>query len=440
MNNKKKLLNKNFFKIDFLKKNSFSVYGLGETGKSAINLFKKKKIKFVAWDDNIFNKNNQIKKSELFTKSLDDSNWILMSPGINIEKSRFKNKILKNKNKIISDLDLFYLLNPKVKSILVTGTNGKSTTCKIIEHVLKKNRHDVQLGGNIGKPVLNLNYKKNCIYVIEASSFQLFYSKFISPKYAIILNITKDHLDWHKTKKNYIYSKFKIFMNQSKNDMAFLKNKKLIDIYRKKKFKAKLKKVSIKNYFKIKKQIKNIYLKSLINDENMSFVYSLMKELKITSNSFINTINSFKGLPHRHEIFYKKSGITFVNDSKATSFEATKFALMANKNIYWILGGLPKKNDIFVLQDLKEKIIKSFIIGKHINFFKSQLKGKVKSEISYTLDRALKRIFKELKTVYQKKIVVLFSPASASYDQYKNFNERGNHFKKLVKIYGNKHF
>ena len=196
-----------------------------------------------------------------------------MSPGINIEKSRFKNKILKNKNKIISDLDLFYLLNPKVKSILVTGTNGKSTTCKIIEHVLKKKRHDVQLGWNIGKPVLNLNYKKNCIYVIEASSFQLFYSKFISPKYAIILNITKDHLDWHKTKKNYIYSKFKIFMNQSKNDMAFLKNKKLIDIYRKKNFKAKLKKVSIKNYFKIKKQIKNIYLKSLINDENMSFVY-----------------------------------------------------------------------------------------------------------------------------------------------------------------------
>ena len=306
--------------------------------------------------------------------------------------------------------------------------------------MLKKNNLSVQLGGNIGKPILNLNHKKKSLYIIEASSFQLFYSKFINPKYAIILNITNDHLDWHKTKKNYIYSKFKVFMNQNKSDMAFLNNKKLINIYLKKKFKAKLKIVNLKNYMQIKKRIKNIYLNSLINDENMSFVYLLMKEFKISLNSFISAVNSFKGLPHRHEIFYKTSHITFINDSKATSFQATKFALMANKNVYWILGGLPKKNDTFFLQNIKKKIVKGFIIGKHVNYFKSQLKGKVNFQISYTLDNALNLIFQEIKTTYRKKIVVLFSPASASYDQYNNFNERGDHFKKLVKIYGNKYF
>ena len=116
-------------------------------------------------------------------------------------------------------------MNPKVKTIVVTGTNGKSTTCKILEHVLKKNGINVRLAGNIGKPVLDLNLKKQPIVIIEASSFQLAYSKYIKPEYAIILNITKDHLDWHGSYKDYVNSKFKIFSEQKESNFSFLNNK-----------------------------------------------------------------------------------------------------------------------------------------------------------------------------------------------------------------------
>ena len=133
-----------------------------------------------------------------------------------------RNILEKNKEKIITDLDLFYLSNTFIRSIVVTGTNGKSTTCKILEHILKKNNFNTGIGGNIGNPILNSKIKRKSLMVIEASSFQLAYSKFIKPNYALLLNITKDHLDWHGSMKNYINSKFKIFRLQNKNDFALI--------------------------------------------------------------------------------------------------------------------------------------------------------------------------------------------------------------------------
>ena len=141
------------------------------------------------------------RKNFKFSKYVD---YIIVSPGINPNKAKLKKVLIKNKSKIITDLVLFYMINDIIRSIVVTGTNGKSTTCKILEHLLKKNKINSALGGNIGKPVLSLNLKKNNFLIIEASSFQLAYSKFINPDYAMILNITNDHLDWHGSMKNYI--------------------------------------------------------------------------------------------------------------------------------------------------------------------------------------------------------------------------------------------
>ena len=117
----------------------------------------------------------------------------------------------KFKKKIITDLDLFYLINNKCKTIVVTGTNGKSTTCKLLEHLLKKNSFKCSLGGNIGKPILDLKISNNNYVIIEASSFQLSHSKFICPDFAFFLNLTNDHLDWHGNMRNYLNSKLKIF-------------------------------------------------------------------------------------------------------------------------------------------------------------------------------------------------------------------------------------
>ena len=152
-------------KKNFLHQNSFAIYGLGITGRSVINFFNNKKVdNFFIWDDNkAIRDTNGIEKKykeKYFAKILDTIDWIILSPGISIERSRLKKKLIKNRHKIITDLDLFYILNPSIQSIVVTGSNGKSTTCKIIENVLKKNNIKVKLGGNIGKPVLNLVVKK----------------------------------------------------------------------------------------------------------------------------------------------------------------------------------------------------------------------------------------------------------------------------------------
>ena len=422
----------------FLDTNSFAIYGLGITGSSVLKFFKKKRVKnFTAWDDNKyirkFNKLNKKNTQKDFLKYLDKADYIILSPGISIENSTFKKKLLENKKKIITDLDIFYILNSQTKSIMVTGSNGKSTTCKIIEHVLKNTNYDVNLVGNIGKPILNIKIKKNSLVVIEASSFQLNYSQFIKPNYAIILNITKNHLDRHITMKNYKKAKFKIFFNQKKEDLAFLDSKHLKNFYKKNNFKGTLKNVSIKKYELIKKKIQNIYLKSKVNNQNMSFVYQLVKEFKIKDYLFTKSVNSFKGLEHRHEIFYIKKNISFINDSKGTSFEATKNALFSNKNIYWILGGYPKKDDFFSIKNFKKNITKAYIIGKNTSFFEKQISNKIPYIVSGDLNKAIKDIYNDIKLTKNIKATILLSPAAASYDQFKNFEERGKHFKSLIK-------
>lgn len=411
-----------------LKSKKIGIYGLGLTGKSVINFLRKNKFKdYFSWDD-------KTKKTPHVKKFIDKSDFIVISPGISLKNSPFKINLLKNKKKIISDLDLFYLLNKKIKmkTIMITGTNGKSTTCKMIEHLFKKVGIKTITGGNIGKPILSCKIFKKLVYIIEASSFQLEYSKFILPNFAIILNISSDHLDWHKTKKNYQNAKFKIFSNQSSKDYALLNSKKLILKFKKKKIKSKLIFIK-KNFLKFENKISNYYLNSRTNFENMSFVYSIAKKFKINDQNFFSAMNSFKGLEHRQELIYKKKNLTIINDSKATSFEATKFALQKYDNIFWILGGLPKKNDKIELGKLRNKIHKIFIIGEHANFFKKFLKN-VEYSLIKNLSSAVKKSIREAKKL-DKKTTILLSPSAASYDQYKNFVDRGNKFKKYVKLY-----
>jgi len=134
-------------------------------------------------------------------------------------------------------------------------------------------------------------------------------------------------------------------------------------------------------------------------------------------------------------LVYEGKNLTIINDSKATSFDAAKFALEKNKNIYWIVGGLPKLGDTFNLGKIKKNINKAYIIGKSSNYFSDQLDGKVIFEKVYTLKKAIIKILKDLK-YSDLKPTILLSPASASYDQFNNFVHRGNEFKKLIKSYG----
>ena len=301
------------------KNQSFLIYGLGLSGQSVVKFFKKNDIKdFKVWDDNkkdLF-KN---KRATNLNNTLNQVDYIILSPGISLNNLKNKNQLIKFKKKIITDIDLLYLTNKNFKSIVVTGTNGKSTTCKLITHLLKKNKFKVLLGGNIGTPILDLKIKKNTYIVIEASSFQLSHSKFICPDYAFLLNITNDHLDWHGSMKNYMNSKFKIF-NLQKNKQFAIINKNFKKILKKKGLISKLIIPKIKNYKKIKDKIENDYLKSIINDENMNHTYAFSKLLKISEKNFIKAMKSFVGLPHRYEFFLKRKNIIFINDSKEHLF------------------------------------------------------------------------------------------------------------------------
>jgi UDP-N-acetylmuramoylalanine--D-glutamate ligase len=421
--------------ISNLKELSFLVYGLGLSGQSVVNFFKKKKItNYKVWDD---------KKKKLFknkrTKNLKETlvnvDYIVLSPGINSDKNK---ELIKFKRKIITDIDFLYLANKKFKSIVVTGTNGKSTTSKLITHLLKKNKFQALLGGNIGTPILDLKIKKNSYVVVEASSFQLSHSKFIQPDYAILLNISNDHLDWHGNMLNYKNSKLKIFNLQKKNQFALVNNKLKCFFKKKNSFEGKLIIPQEKNYTRIKHEIKNDYLKSNINDENMSFAYALSKLLNISKKEFIMAVNSFIGLSHRYEIFLKKKNTIFINDSKATSFEAARYAVLNSKNVYWILGGLPKKNDKILLSKIKNNIIKCYLIGKNTNFFKKQIKNKINFCVTKNLRKSLITIFDDIKLFNMKENTILLSPAAASFDQFLNFEKRGDEFKRLSKLYARK--
>ena len=410
---------------------SFLVYGLGLSGRSVINFLKKNNHKkFKVWDD---------KRKDIFRnyrpknlgQTLHEVDYIILAPGI----SFLKNKSLKKfKKKIITDIDLFYLSKDKPKSIVVTGTNGKSTTCKLLAHLLQKNNYKISIGGNIGTPILDLKISKNSYVIIEASSFQLSHSKFICPDYAFFLNLSNDHLDWHGSMRNYLNSKLKIFHLQKKNQYAII-NKKFRNIFLKKKYRGKLIVPKEKKYNKIKDKIKNDYLISNINKENMNFIYSFSKLLRMRDKSFISSMKSFKGLPHRFEIFLKKENSTFINDSKATSFKSTQFALSSLNNIYWILGGLPKKGDKIKISKFKNNITKCYIIGKNINFFKKQIKGKLDFSITKNLKNSINQILKDIKLGKHINKNILLSPAAASFDQFSNFENRGEEFKRLCKKY-----
>ena len=279
--------------------------------------------------------------------------------------------------------------------------------------------------------------------VIEASSFQLAYSKFIKPNYALLLNITKDHLDWHGNMQNYIKAKLKVFSLQNKKNYAYLpNNQKIIKEFKKNKIQSSVQiiKSSVQNL--IKKNISNQHLVSSGNLENLSFIYQLKKHFKIDDKNFFSSLKKFRGLPHRQEIFLIKKNIFFINDSKATTFESTQGCLLNFKNIIWIVGSLRKKGDSFRVNKIKKNISKIFIIGKDRSFFKKRINKQISFAETVNLKNTMKYVFKELNSMKKtnNKIFVILSPASASYDQFKNFEERGKLFKKLITYHAKKYF
>ena len=426
-------LEKNFLKKRIL------IYGLGKSGLSTYSYLKKNNI-ISLYDDRIITKKN-IKDTYTTYKEIlkKDFDCIIISPGIDINNCKLSRFLKKNHKKIYTDLDIFYSRYAFNQKITITGTNGKSTTAKLLYDILKDQKKDVRLVGNIGNPVLlEKKIKKDTLFVIEASSYQLEYSKLFKTNISLILNISPDHLERHKTINKYVSAKFKLIKNQSKNDIAILNTK---NFYIKRKLKQKKFAPSI---LKIEKYISDRFIKKIDNHyfdtdgnkENLTFVLKVSKILKLKNNLLLKSLKNFKGLSFRQEIIHNSKFLKIINDSKATSFSSSEKLLKSLKNVYWIIGGLPKKGDKFLLKKNDCKKIKLYIFGKNQKFFINELKNKMAFKSFLNLKSLIAKVFLDIKNEnnFIKK-TILFSPASASFDSFKNFEERGKYFNKLIKNY-----
>ena len=407
------------------------IYGLGKSGTSALK-FLKKKNKISLFDDNkkISLKQNIIKKK---------FDIIIISPGINKNKCKLKSFLKKNSKIIYTDLDVFKSFFNN-ECITITGTNGKSTTCQLLYEVLKKQGYDIKLAGNIGYPILSIkNIKPKSIFVIEASSYQLQYSKIFSSKYSTILNIKPDHLERHKTLKEYIKTKFKLINNQKSNSIAFVNkfDKNINEFLKKNTFKSKIIKVNTRLNNKYLLNFKNNYFLSTSNKENLLFVLEIIKRYRINKRLLIRAITNFKGLKYRQQTIYNKKNLKIINDSKSTSYSSSIEMLKTSNNIYWLLGGIPKKGDKFNLSKIYYKNISGYIFGKKSNKFLFDLQNKIKFKRFSNLKKALKAVCRDTKTDRSSMKTILFSPAAASFDSFKNFEDRGFYFNKIIKKYIN---
>jgi len=420
-----------------ISKKKVLIYGLGKSGISALNYLKQNNNCYVFDDDKSKNSKNFKKfflnKSKIIDVQFDK---IILSPGININKCLLSNYLKKNLQKIVSDLDIFYEFRPEILTISITGTNGKSTTSKLLHDILKYHGYDVRLTGNIGNPILEeKKIKKNTILVVEVSSYQLAYSKYFRSKYSIILNISHDHLERHLTMKNYISSKLRCVTNQKKNDISIIPNiNRIKSILKTKLVKSNVIYLKQNKYVNFKQKIKNKYFSKSINFQNLNFIFELSNYLKLNKNTILKTIDNFQPLKFRQQLIYNSKVLKIINDSKSTSLSSSVPFLESNEKIYWILGGLFKKGDKFNLNKKNCKNIKAFIFGKDKKIFAKILKNKIKLNITKDLKETLKIISKILKKE-KNKITILFSPAAASFDQFKNFEQRGEYFNFLTKKY-----
>ncbi len=406
-----------------------AVFGLGSTGMSVINALLNSGAVVYGWDDQeeqILKAKAVYKQSNFIHPSLYDWNKInslILSPGLD-PKTHWVTTLAKCELK--SDILLFCeALTSQQKVIGITGTNGKSTTTSLIGHILELAGRRVAVGGNIGIPVLDLDANKE-IYVIEISSAQLELIEQIRVDIAILLNITPDHMDRHGCIENYVEVKSKL-IRSSMVAVIGCDNKITAEIFGK--FAGNKIPISGQSFINhaIFNKISNANINLISNSENIAAAYAVSQLFGVDDLTFVNGVRSFTGLKHRNEMLGKIKNVFFINDSKATNAESSEKAILSYQNIYWIVGGKSKSEGIKSLNKYFAKIKKAFLIGDSSEDFANILRNKVDfikcGNLENAFNLATSEAFKS-----KEEITILLSPACASFDQWKNFEERGKAF------------
>jgi UDP-N-acetylmuramoylalanine--D-glutamate ligase len=444
-----------------------AVFGLGRSGIATCKALMAGGARVYAWDDN----DNSRKAAEAAGVPLVDLNrrdWqtfaaLVLSPGIPFrfpEPHRFVRMAQMVGVPVIGDMELFARAVNEFRSVErprivgITGTNGKSTTTALIGHILKTCGKDVRVGGNIGVGVLDLEkLHAEAIYVLELSSYQLDLAESLRCDVAVMLNISPDHLSRHGGMDGYVGAKRRIFRNQGPDDVAIIG----VDDMRSGVMSTQLTSEGLRRVIPISAEyglgrgvaVLDGMLQDSIagraeqpvsvagakalpgrhNHQNIAAAYAACHALGLEPADILAAINTFPGLPHRLENIGAIDGVRFVNDSKATNAQAAEQAIRAFPNAWWIVGGRPKEEGIDDLAPLFGMVRKAYLIGESTDAFARALEGKLDHLKCRTIDVAVQQAFEDARASGVEGAVVLFSPACASFDQFRDFEQRGLAFR-----------
>ncbi len=421
--------------INNLKNKSICILGFGKEGKSTYNYLTKHGITNIKVHDKVAQEVDGIYGDDCL-KDLDKYDIIIKSPGVVLKDIDITNI----KDKLSSELELL-LEYSKCNIIGITGSKGKSTTTSLIYEMLKSNGLDTYLLGNIGIPIFDYldEFKEDSYLVIEMAALQLEYVKH-SPHIAVITNLYEEHLDFFGTLDKYYQAKLNIFKYQNESDYGvYTDNASLVKEISKNSYKSKLSEVSLNNivddYITIDDdQIYNINnRRTLIGKHNLLNIICALKVasiLKLDMNNCIEAITNFKPLPHRMEKVGTYDGITYYDDAIATIPEATIDCIDALKNVDTLItGGKDRGIDYQILIDYLNNSNVSNVICMPDTGYK--MMDKINKN-TYKVEE-LEDAVELAKKITKKGYICLLSPSAASYNKFKNFEEKGNFFQKYVK-------
>ncbi len=447
-----------------------AVFGLARTGLAAARALAAGGARVHAWDDNDVTR-AKAEAAGVPVSDINSRDWrtfaaLVLSPGVPLtfpEPHRVVTLAEATGVPIVSDIELFArAVNARPaaqrpKLIGVTGTNGKSTTSALIAHILQEAGKDVRLGGNIGDAILEQPpLHAGAYYVIELSSFQLDLTSSLRLDVAIWLNTTPDHLDRHGDMSAYVAAKKRIFLNQGAADWAVIG----VDDSYCAMVCTELTRAAVQHVAPISsgqslgrgvsalngKVIDSLSgrsdtvadlgaaqaLQGKHNAQNAAAAFAATSAFGVDHRIIAQAMTTFAGLPHRLERAGTIEGVRFVNDSKATNANAAAQALAVYPRVYWIAGGVAKEGGIEDLAQFYPRIAKAYLIGQSAGDFSDALRGKVAVAMAGNMEAAVKLAFTDAKTSGEPHPVVLLSPACASFDQFKSYEDRGDQFKKFV--------
>jgi UDP-N-acetylmuramoylalanine--D-glutamate ligase len=441
---------------------------LGRTGIAVAHALRAGGARVVVWDDAPVKRDEAEKNGltvfDLGRTAYEGMSALVVSPGVPLHFPSPHPAIQKARAggvEIMGDVEIFARIlaqtAPRPRLVGVTGTNGKSTTTALIGHLLKEAGWNVAVGGNIGRAVLDLEPPGNVqAYVLELSSYQLDLTETLAPDVAVLLNITPDHIDRHGHMEGYIAAKKRIFARQGKGDFAVIGIDDLhtADICTQICGKGEVRALPVSVGKTLSRgafvvdgilydgmsakaaRICNLKelprLPGLHNWQNAAAAYTACRALGLDAGVLEAGLRSFLGLAHRQEVVANLFGVRFINDSKATNADAAARALASYDHIYWIAGGRPKTGGISALSAYFPKIIKAYLIGEAADEFAATLEGQVAYEKCGVLDQAVQRAAREAFAAEHAAAVILLSPACASFDQFTDFEARGDAFRRVV--------